>query len=88
MNNFKIITKLLENITPKEKRLINMFLLKSKTTTIFTTLEWQNIISEQLELEGHSYFLASQFHPEFKSRPDVPSSGVGARRARTRSISL
>ena len=25
------------------------------------------------ELEGHPYFIASQFHPEFKSRPDAPS---------------
>ena len=28
---------------------------------------------EVLELEGHPYFIASQFHPEFKSRPDAPS---------------
>ncbi len=28
---------------------------------------------EILELEGHPYFVASQFHPEFKSRPDDPS---------------
>ena len=28
---------------------------------------------EILELEGHPYFVASQFHPEFKSRPDNPS---------------
>ena len=28
---------------------------------------------EILELENHPYFLASQFHPEFKSRPDNPS---------------
>ncbi len=26
-----------------------------------------------LELDGHPYFLASQFHPEFKSRPLRPS---------------
>jgi CTP synthase len=26
-----------------------------------------------LELEGHPYFVASQFHPEFKSRPLRPS---------------
>ncbi|MDR3282288.1 MAG: CTP synthase (glutamine hydrolyzing) [Candidatus Methanoplasma sp.] len=25
------------------------------------------------ELEGHPYFVASQFHPEFKSRPERPS---------------
>ena len=28
---------------------------------------------EVLELEGHPYYVASQFHPEFKSRPDKPS---------------
>ena len=28
---------------------------------------------EILELDGHPYFVASQFHPEFKSRPDEPS---------------
>ena len=28
---------------------------------------------EILELEKHPYFVASQFHPEFKSRPDKPS---------------
>ncbi len=27
---------------------------------------------EMIELPGHPYFVASQFHPEFKSRPDVP----------------
>ena len=25
------------------------------------------------ELKGHPYFVASQFHPEFKSRPMAPS---------------
>jgi len=28
---------------------------------------------EVLELDDHPYFLASQFHPEFRSRPDRPS---------------
>lgn len=28
---------------------------------------------EVLELQGHPYFIASQFHPEFKSRPIKPS---------------
>ena len=28
---------------------------------------------EILELEEHPYFVASQYHPEFKSRPDAPS---------------
>ena len=25
------------------------------------------------ELDGHPYFVAAQFHPEFKSRPHKPS---------------
>jgi CTP synthase len=28
---------------------------------------------EIAELQGHPYFVASQFHPEFKSRPGKPS---------------
>ena len=27
---------------------------------------------EIVELKEHPYFIASQFHPEFKSRPDKP----------------
>ena len=27
---------------------------------------------EIVELKDHPYFIASQFHPEFKSRPDRP----------------
>jgi CTP synthase len=27
---------------------------------------------EIVELPGHPYFIASQFHPEFKSRPTTP----------------
>jgi CTP synthase len=28
---------------------------------------------EIVELEEHPFFFATQFHPEFKSRPDNPS---------------
>ena len=28
---------------------------------------------EIVELKGHPFFIASQFHPEFKSRPDKPA---------------
>ena len=28
--------------------------------------------SEMVEIENHPFFIASQFHPEFKSRPDRP----------------
>lgn len=27
---------------------------------------------EMIEVPSHPYFVASQFHPEFKSRPDAP----------------
>jgi hypothetical protein len=27
---------------------------------------------EVVELEGHPWFVASQFHPEFRSKPDRP----------------
>ena len=28
---------------------------------------------EVIELSGHPFFVASQFHPEFKSRPERPA---------------
>ena len=28
---------------------------------------------EIVELKNHPYFIASQFHPEFQSRPDRPA---------------
>ena len=28
---------------------------------------------EIVEIKDHPYFIASQFHPEFKSRPDRPA---------------
>lgn len=28
---------------------------------------------EIIEIQNHPYFIASQFHPEFKSRPDRPA---------------
>jgi CTP synthase len=30
-----------------------------------------NRIVEMVELEGHPFYIATQAHPEFKSRPDV-----------------
>ncbi|MBQ6102268.1 MAG: CTP synthase, partial [Kiritimatiellae bacterium] len=29
-------------------------------------------LAEVVELPGHPYFIACQFHPEFKSRPTAP----------------
>jgi CTP synthase len=46
---------------------------------------------EMIELADHPFFVASQFHPEFKSRPERPAPlfrdfvGAGLRRARDRS---
>lgn len=28
---------------------------------------------EMVEIEDHPFFIAGQFHPEFKSRPDRPA---------------
>ena len=28
---------------------------------------------EMVEIKDHPYFIAAQFHPEFKSRPDKPA---------------
>ncbi|HOB39092.1 MAG TPA: gamma-glutamyl-gamma-aminobutyrate hydrolase family protein, partial [Methanomassiliicoccaceae archaeon] len=39
----------------------------------FTGRSEDGIKMEIGELEGHPYFVASQFHPEFKSRPRKPS---------------
>ena len=39
----------------------------------FTGRSADGIKMEIGELEGHDYYLASQFHPEFKSRPNKPS---------------
>ena len=43
---------------------------------------------EIVELPGHPYFIAGQFHPEFKSRPTAPhplfQGLVGAALARTK----
>ena len=39
---------------------------------ILSGLSPDNRIVEMIELKDHPYFLATQAHPEFKSRPDVP----------------
>ena len=32
------------------------------------------LLVEMVELKNHPYFIAGQFHPEFKSRPDRPGA--------------
>jgi CTP synthase len=40
---------------------------------IFSGLSPDNNLVEMIELKDHPFFVASQFHPEFKSRPWEPS---------------
>ena len=40
---------------------------------IFSGLSPDNNLVEMIELKDHPFFIASQFHPEFKSRPWEPS---------------
>ena len=39
---------------------------------LFSGLSPDNNLVELIELKNHPYFVASQFHPEFKSRPERP----------------
>ena len=39
---------------------------------IFSGVSPDNTLVELIELKNHPYFVASQFHPEFKSRPEKP----------------
>lgn len=39
---------------------------------VFSGLSPDNTLVELIELKNHPYFVASQFHPEFKSRPERP----------------
>ncbi|MBI3590106.1 MAG: CTP synthase [Candidatus Melainabacteria bacterium] len=39
---------------------------------VFSGTSPDNTLVELIELRNHPYFLASQFHPEFKSRPEKP----------------
>jgi CTP synthase len=62
---------------------------------VFSGLSPDERLVEIIELPSHPFFIASQFHPEFKSRPDDPhplfSGFVGAaldRRRSTVSIEL
>ena len=42
----------------------------SKNGMIFSGINPDSNLVEIIELEGHPFFVASQFHPEFKSRPN------------------
>jgi CTP synthase len=39
---------------------------------VFSGVSPDNSLVEVIELKNHPYFVASQFHPEFKSRPERP----------------
>ena len=44
-----------------------------KNGLIFSGLSPDNNLVEMIELKDHPFFVASQFHPEFKSRPWEPA---------------
>jgi len=46
--------------------------LQSAGLTVSGTSPDERLV-ETIELEGHPFFVASQFHPEFKSRPERPA---------------
>ena len=45
----------------------------AKGGLVFSGLSPDNNLVEMIELKDHPYFVASQFHPEFKSRPWEPA---------------
>ena len=49
---------------------IDLFISKGMT---FSATDVDEIRMEILELGGHPFFMGSQFHAEFKSRPQYPS---------------
>ena len=54
---------------------------------VFSGTSPDDRLVEVVELPDHPYFMASQYHPEFKSRPNRPEphvQGVRGRRARAR----
>jgi len=44
----------------------------SESGLTFSGLSPDRKLVEMIELKNHRYFIASQFHPEFKSRPERP----------------
>ena len=44
----------------------------SESGLVFSGLSPDKKLVEMIELKDHRYFIASQFHPEFKSRPERP----------------
>ena len=47
--------------------------MKEKGMVISGTLSGKNLV-EIIELRNHPWFVATQFHPQFKSRPHRPQS--------------
>ena len=46
--------------------------LLEKKGMIFSGIYPKRNLVEMVELKNHPYFIAVQFHPEFKSKPDKP----------------
>jgi len=43
-----------------------------KNGAVFSGVYRDKDLVEILELKGHPFFIAGQFHPEFQSKPDRP----------------
>ena len=46
--------------------------LLEKKGMVFSGIYPKKGLVEMIELKGHPYFIAVQYHPEFKSKPDRP----------------
>jgi len=44
-----------------------------RNEVVFSGTDRSGLRMEIMEIEGHPFFFATQFHPEFKSRPGRPS---------------
>lgn len=47
-------------------------LFEQKAGVVFSGIQLAKNLMEIIEIPAHPYFIAAQFHPEFKSRPNAP----------------
>ena len=47
-------------------------LFEQKAGVVFSGVQLAKNLMEIVEIPAHPYFIAAQFHPEFKSRPNAP----------------
>ena len=61
-----------ENQVPRAPIRQMLMSAKTKNGFVFSGLSPDSQLVEVIELEDHPFFMACQFHPEFKSRPHKP----------------